>query len=187
MIKQLILIVAIFSLLSFSVNAHVLKRDESIGAIVHLDPDDDPVIGKPTAIYFEIKDTSGKFNFADCTCELVILQGDKELFRLPITNPNSNLYTPAASFVFPEAGSYDLLLVGKSITGLFSNFEIKSTTNVSRVAVAEPIVSNSGANDTQPLEEQSQSGLFVLPATFVLIAAIVVGLVIYKSGRTKAK
>lgn len=65
LILSFFLIFAVFLILPTIASAHVLKTDGSIGAVVHIDPDDDPIIGKSANFFLEFKDTKNKFQLAN--------------------------------------------------------------------------------------------------------------------------
>ncbi len=103
----------IFSL-ALPASAHVLKTDGSIGAVMHTDPDDEPVAGKPTLFFLEIKDVQGKFRSENCDCIAQILQNKSLLYTVKLyqstTTADSN--TPVFSFVFPKKNAYTLKVEG---------------------------------------------------------------------------
>ncbi len=96
--------------------AHVLEVDNSIGAVLHIDPEDDPLTRQVSKMYFELKDKTGKFKVAECDCELSIknsLKQELERVSKPDIHPNSTVLT--YSYVFPVKGIYTLEIVGKPL------------------------------------------------------------------------
>jgi hypothetical protein len=92
-------------------SAHVLKVDGTIGAVLHIDPNDSPEAGTPASIFFDLKDSSGKFSIEKCACAVTITEGDKTVF-------NRNLISLAAvTYTFPEIGLYDVSLSGSPKDG----------------------------------------------------------------------
>jgi hypothetical protein len=88
------------------VSAHVLKVDGTIGAVLHIDPNDSPEAGTPASIFFDLKDSSGKFSIEKCACAVTITENGKTVFT-------RNLISLAAvTFTFPEIGLYDVSLSG---------------------------------------------------------------------------
>ncbi len=60
--KKLAALVIIFAVVFSSqpVNAHILITDDSRtkGAVLHISPDDDPIAGQPSTIFFDIQNTA---------------------------------------------------------------------------------------------------------------------------------
>jgi len=56
------------------VEAHVLKSDGSIGTVMYVDPDDDPIVGQVAQFYFEFKDRESKFDHQNCDCRVEVLK-----------------------------------------------------------------------------------------------------------------
>lgn len=54
MITGLLLVFA----LPQTASAHVLQTDGSIGAVLHVDPDDNPIIGEKATFFFDLKDVT---------------------------------------------------------------------------------------------------------------------------------
>ena len=96
-----------------SVDAHTLKIDGAIGVSVHINPDDEPIVGRESAIFVEITDSAGRFNAANpsnCLCTLTIFSDGVRVAQLPIVSGGS--YTQMR-FVFPTSGKYTLVVEGK--------------------------------------------------------------------------
>ncbi len=98
--------------------AHTLQTSGSVGAIIHIDPEDDPIIGKPASIYFDLKDTSNKFSIENCTCFLTISLGNSQKLNVPLEHSGNQ-------FTFPERGLYTITLSGSpKDTSSFSPFTL---------------------------------------------------------------
>src|SRR5438045_57931 len=82
------------------VSAHVLKTDGNIGAVLHIDPDDDPIAGSQASFFFEFKDIQGKFQSQNCDCTFSIAEDGKEIFSQPLFQNNSNPSLTSASVFF---------------------------------------------------------------------------------------
>lgn len=93
-----------------SADAHVLATDNNIGAILHIDPNDEPVAGEVSTFFFTIKDTKEGFSLDTCDCKIAILQEKKTLFSTQLTSPTF-------FFTFPKTGAYELDVIGKPMTG----------------------------------------------------------------------
>ena len=69
-----ILFIVLSSLFPSITQAHILITDEGIGAVVHINPDDDPIVDSLTSFFFEFKDQKNKFQPKLCDCRVVILE-----------------------------------------------------------------------------------------------------------------
>jgi hypothetical protein len=100
--------------------AHFLAVDSSVSAYLHIDPDDDPIAGQPTKLYFlTITDSNKKMDLKNCDCQVTIKQDDKTLFSAPLvksTNKNS-LDAGSVGYTFPEQGVYTIQFTGKPMNG----------------------------------------------------------------------
>lgn len=112
--KIILLIIAVWLYLPISTSAHVLETSNEIGAVIHIDPEDDPIVNEPSVIYFEITDKSGKFSLNSCSCVVTISNSETELIH-------QSLITPVMNYTFPSAGVYTIKLSGKPTTA--NNFK----------------------------------------------------------------
>lgn len=130
---------AFFGLTPRTVSAHVLKTDGSIGAVIHVSPDDDPVARTSTDFFFDIKDKSSKFSPDTCDCKAAIIQGGKEIYSAPLFQ-NSNgpsLDSASFSFTFPEKDVYKVQISGKPTTpNAFQPFTLSWDLRVAKEANA---------------------------------------------------
>lgn len=133
---SLLLLGLLFFLAPQTVLAHVLKSDGSVGAVVHISPDDDPVAGEQSSFYFEFKDKEGKFDPQKCFCSVSILQSDKEIFTQSLFTDNNDpsLKNASFSFTFPERNIYQIKISGKPQNGEFSPFELRYDIRVEKTA-----------------------------------------------------
>ena len=93
--------------------AHFLSADGSVGAILHVDPDDDPIAGQTATFLFDIKDKQGKFQLADCDCKVVVQENGQELASQPLSQAGPS--TASFSFVFPKKDVYKVQLIGSPL------------------------------------------------------------------------
>lgn len=145
MTKHLIAIVVsflIFLTLSSPVSAHVLLTSGNIGAVVHINPDDDPIVGQPASFYLEFKDKTNRFQPELCDCKITVSKNGSEITTLSLfdsTNPN----TPVFDFTFPEKNLYQLTITGSPKTpNAFDSFKLEHVIRVERT----PTPQNSNAN-----------------------------------------
>ncbi len=149
--------------------AHQLKADGSIGAIVHIDPQDDPIVGEQATFYFAIKDTEGKFRPESCTCTGRILQNGQELFSADLFITGDNQVTsPQFNFTFPEKGVYTIHVEGHPKEGSFQPFTLNYDLRVDRISA----ISNSWSTLIAKKHMIHYIGLAII--TFFLIALIII-------------
>lgn len=108
--------------------AHTVNNTQTIGALIHIDPNDEPKTNEVATITFTVKDTTDRFDGKDCICVLTITTGTKEIYKKTISGTKLEL---SAKFTFTEPGSYTLLITGTPKTGAtFDNFSFSFDTEV---------------------------------------------------------
>ena len=120
-----------------SVEAHVLKTSGSVGAVVHVTPEDDPIAGEQTDFFFEFKDREGKFKPENCDCKVTILKAGQEAYTAPLFQNNSDPSLTSASFsyTFPEKNIYQVKISGQPLTtDAFQEFNLEYDIRVARVS-----------------------------------------------------
>ncbi|WP_218082423.1 hypothetical protein [Anthocerotibacter panamensis] len=96
--------------------AHQLKSDKTVGALMHLEPNDSPQAGVPTTAWFNLVKRGGeKISLTQCACTLSIYQGPRPLLNPALTPGKEGDVQgiPTALVTFPEQGSYRLVLSGR--------------------------------------------------------------------------
>jgi hypothetical protein len=133
--------ITVFAFITFvtaiapTVSAHVLKSDGTIGAILHVSPDDDPIAGVPTDFFFELKDTENKFRPENCDCIARIIQDGKVTSSQPLfaSNPSPSLEDASFTYTLPEKGVYQVQLLGAPKNdNAFERFELSWDIRVDR-------------------------------------------------------
>jgi hypothetical protein len=168
-------------LTSGQASAHVLKTDGTIGAVMHIDPDDNPIAGQPSNFYFDIKDTQSRFKGSDCNCQLSISLNSKLLETQPLFQQASSNSAPAdnsealATYTFPTLGVYDVTLTGSPNDGSsFKAFSLNYEVRVDR---------GSSSATTQSKNTAKGSFDWVLVAAFGAIVAGFVALFVWSNRR----
>jgi hypothetical protein len=114
-----------FALLTF-VSAHILATDGSIGAILHIDPDDDPIAGEPTNLFWDFKNTKGEFKIEGCSCRIYIIEDGRKIDDEPLS---STTFT----YIFPKRNVYEIRIAGQPKQGdSFQPFILSYDIRVSR-------------------------------------------------------
>lgn len=132
------------------VSAHVLKSDGNIGAILHIDPDDDPIANQVAYFFFEFKDKQNKFQPADCSCTFSILEGGKEIYAQPLfqNNPSPSLTNSSVIYTFPQKDVYQVKVEGTPNTpGEFQPFTLIYDVRVDKTADAATSSNNSSSSN----------------------------------------
>lgn len=121
------LFIALFTTSLSPVQAHQLKASGSVGAVLHVEPDDDPIVGRPSTFLLEFKDKNEQFQLDRCVCTVTVSRNGQELTRLPIQPTNSVSYT------FPEKGVYKVTVEGKPLgDAAFAPFSVSYDIRVTR-------------------------------------------------------
>ncbi len=119
--------------------AHILATDGSVGAVLHIDPEDDPYVGQSATFFFEFKEKQGNFSLDNCDCKVSILEAGREIYSgvlLPSsTDSKSSL---SFSFTFPQKDVYQVKVIGKPVGGAtFGAFSLNYDVRVSRVVTQD--------------------------------------------------
>ena len=113
-----VLFVSLLLFTSLTVSAHVLKTDGTIGAVLHIDPNDAPVAGSVSTFNFDLTDTTKRFTTADCDCNFSIAQ------TADILDKNLADLSPI-QYTFQEPGVYTVELEGSPKDGTgFQPFQL---------------------------------------------------------------
>jgi hypothetical protein len=120
--------------------AHVLQTDGNIGAVLHIDPDDDPIVGQPATFFFEFHDKQNKFQLSGCNCIAKILSNGQAIFSqglLPASASSTDQLEPLFQYTFQQKGVYTIDVAGTPNTpGDFQNFDLQYNIRVDRTAAA---------------------------------------------------
>ncbi len=187
-IFALFLLLFVFIASSNTAYAHVLKTNGSVGAVMHVTPDDDPIAGEESGFYFEFKDKENKFKPENCDCTISILQSGKEIFSQPLfsNNADPSLSNASFSFTFPQRDVYKIKITGKpSNPGEFNDFTLEYDLRVERVS--ENVQTTEQASPTQP--ENKNWILAHIPHIIggFLAVALLLWVAVKKSSKTNLK
>lgn len=153
--------------------AHELQTDGNIGAILHINPDDNPKSGGPTPFYLAFHDKSDQFSLASCDCTLTVEQNGRTIATQAL-EPTYRT-TSENTFTFTEPDVYKLKVTGQpKQAGAFQPFKLTYTL---RVAAGQLIL--------QPFPPLLGVGIG-LTILLVMLAAFT-GVHYHKTKRRKAK
>ena len=111
--------------------AHELARSGNVGALMHIEPDDAPAVGKPNGVYFELNQRGGRpILLSQCACTLSIYAGSGQPGSRPLLTPalkqGKNELT--STLLFAKPGAYTLVLAGAPKAGAsFDKFRLSWT------------------------------------------------------------
>ena len=163
--------------------AHQIEIDRSVGATLHVEPNDNPVAGEPSEIWFALTQKGGEsLALEDCQCQLTMYTGDvsdRDATTNPIAQPDLRAMDvegyqniPASTIVFPQVGQYTLILTGspQADAPAFEPFELRFPVTVAQgtpalttpTPQASPTTITVPAPDnTNPLSRSNQGGMVV--------------------------
>lgn len=108
-------------------NAHDLKANSKVGALMHIQPDDSPQAGKAAVTWFGLVKRGGEsVPLAKCDCRLAIYSGKQAkgkalivptLREGKIEEPVGTNTRLVADVTFPKPGAYTMVLSGKPKAG----------------------------------------------------------------------
>lgn len=91
-------------------SAHVLKVDGDIGAVLHINPDDNPTVGESTDYVMSFEDASGRFSLPKCDCMVSIVRNGQTLVTKPLANSGNEI--SENHYTFTKPGVYDMRFTG---------------------------------------------------------------------------
>lgn len=169
----LLLLVVSFVIFSSKVQAHVLETNGSVGAVIHISPDDDPTAGEQSDFFFEFKDKENKFKPQDCNCTITIYQSGKEIHSQPLfqNNTNPTLTSTSVSYTFPQKDVYILKITGKPLqASKFTPFTLTYDIRVAKETTQQ--VNTQGASDNP------KKAYFIHLVAGLILLIFVIGVII---------
>jgi hypothetical protein len=128
----------LLSLLGFNAAySHELVADKEVGALMHIEPNDDPKVGVSSKVWFDLVKKGGqKISLAECDCVFSLYKGTA---RTPVVTPalaeskaEETKSVLSAQVTFPEQGAYRLVLSGKPKgKKIFAPFTLRWTVRAS--------------------------------------------------------
>ncbi len=125
-----VLVLAWITLLPHSLSAHEYISNNGIGAVLHIEPDDDPIIGQSATLLYEFSSRNKNFDVRECTCVLTIATAatSSTLLLDPVS-----VYLGRVDTIFPKRDSYTLTLSGTpKVAGAFNSFTLTDQLPVAR-------------------------------------------------------
>jgi hypothetical protein len=161
----LVLVVTIFGS-PLVTSAHELASTGSMGVVFHSDPDDDLVAGQTSTLFFDLKDTAGKFSQSQCDCQVEIQESGRSIFQTKATPISDSAYS--TSFVFPKNDTYTVVFKGSAQDTSFPSFSVSYDTKVAKADVATSSASTFGSTQMHIVETVGGVVLAILVFLFIL-------------------
>lgn len=154
--------------------AHVLQSSGSVGAVMHISPDDAPVAGVRSDFFFEFKDKKDKFDPKICNCTVSIIEADKPIFSSGLfsTNSSPSLDNASFSFTFPRRDVYEVRITGEPRDGkTFTPFTLTYDIRVEKEAEDASSVRSSKSNENWVATHIPY--VIGVPVVFIILAFVI--------------
>jgi hypothetical protein len=169
--------VALFAILLTNgfAEAHTLRNNNGYSAVMHIDPDDDPLANQPAIINYLIDKESGGFNQNYYNINVVISVGGKQL-KHAVVEPQvfGSAGDGVVKYTFPSIKDYTLDLSGVSKTDKNDQFHMTFDVNVT---------GSLGGGSTA---SSNKSHLVVLVSVGSLVILAVIATIFIRRGRRYA-
>lgn len=153
-----IVLLGLPALFTGTAEAHVLKTDGDIGAVLHINPDDNPTSGTPVSYILSFTDTSGRMTLPNCACGATVLENGKQIAQEPLSDTSAMQSND--TLTFPKAGVYVLQVSGApKEADAFQPFVLRYTVRVT-----------SGQPTAQPFPVLLWVGIATTMALLLLVA-----------------
>jgi len=125
--KRLLMLIALVTIAVLIkvpiVHAHELQTDANIGAVLHIEPDDDPVVGTPQSFDLFFQDLTNHFTFSQCICSLRLVQNGQIVYSV---SPHATGTTTSQNpYTFTKPGLYSVVVSGSpKQPGDFQTFKL---------------------------------------------------------------
>jgi hypothetical protein len=131
------LLLTYFGLFNPIAYSHELVADKDVGALMHIEPSDDPKVGVSSKVWFDLVKKGGqKVSLAECDCVFSLYKGTARTAlvqpRLMDSKAEETKSVLSAQITFPERGAYRLVLSGKPKgKTIFTPFTLRWTVRAS--------------------------------------------------------
>lgn len=125
----------LFTSLTHQIEAHVLESTDTVGAVLHISPNDDPIAGTQTELLFEVNDISKTFDPTKCNCVVMIQKGESIVSATLLSGYNTSGDSSTLKFtvVFPEMDVYSVSLIANPFDNRdFIPFQLNYEVRVAR-------------------------------------------------------
>jgi hypothetical protein len=102
---------------------------DEVGAMIHVDPDDMPHVGKPSLTWFMLSQNNGEMIAPEnCDCRVMVYDAENEAIahHLPLSVTTVEEQPVLSTMItFPSPGVYTVVLSGESENDSFEAFELR--------------------------------------------------------------
>lgn len=136
-----LLTAALFLLSTAPGLAHFVKSDSGIGAVLHIDPGDDPIAGSQSTIFLEFKDVNNKLKLSECICRIIISETGKEVLNQSFEGAGGTESLSAViPVVFPDLNVYKMTVEGTpKFNNGFAPFKLEYDIRVAQGSSVKPV------------------------------------------------
>ena len=162
-------------LLATNVSAHEIKSDGDMSVLLHMEPQDSPVVNESATLFFSFTEANNKFKIEDCNCSVKIFSNDQEINSTQLTQQPDGYGDNVLSMnmIFPAKNIYIVQLSGSSKTNSFAHFAINYGVRVERENVSQAPV-DPKVTDEQLAAIERKNNLIWLGLGIVGICAILI-------------
>jgi len=127
--KCIFVLVLSLCLFQAPARAHVLISDDTnqIGAVLHITPDDDPIAGEPSTIFFDIQNNAATKETHSFTLTIIHEDGTQDTAPISVSKN-----TITSEYVFPSQAVYTLLLSADPVDTSQKSLYFRHAQRVSR-------------------------------------------------------
>ncbi len=133
--------------------AHETKTAGQFSVLLHMEPQDSPVIGEPAQLFFAVSKAAGELYVDECGCSVTIKRAGK-IISTPMLNHADVLYgsnVGVAETIFSTAGLYQVTFVAKPVkTNPFEPFELTFNVRIERQSLTEAPINPPADNSLDP-------------------------------------
>lgn len=153
-------------------SAHVLESNNTVGAVMHITPNDNPVAGEESGFFFEFKDKENKFRPDNCTCTFSILQSGKEIYSQSLfqNTTDPSLTNVSILYTFPKKGTYLVKVTGEpTAVGIFEPFTLSYDIMVEKEATIPTQVTT---EKKESLLDWTSRHIFNIVGTIIMLGLV---------------
>lgn len=162
-------LLALIFFLIIPVQAHEIKSSGSLAVLLHMNPDDSPIVGEQATLIFAFTDVKGVFNVKNCECVASVKQKDNQLFSKALEGAPEGYGSNASQifYTFPKKGIYQVVISGKHRTGPnFEPFSISYNVRIER--------ESSNQAPVDPLVKKADRTLLILSIVGIIGIIIII-------------
>jgi hypothetical protein len=169
--------------------AHEVKLQNDISVTLHMEPQDDPVVGEPGELFLSFKDFQNRFNIDDCDCSAKVFSKDKVLFNGHLSEKAGESFgsnSVVINTIFPKKAIYTVSLIAKSKTGVFPDVKMDFFVRIARESTGQTAQSRNIPQNEVSKEKFKDLAVYILPGV-VLVGGVIIILIKFRSAKRREK